>query len=382
MTSVPPFRTMELLGRIEARRRRGEPVYRFDLGEPRIPTSARVREKAASVIASQPQSYTESRGRLELRQAISKWYADEYGATVDANRIVVTTGASAALMLAVLSSSMPDDVIAVPRPGYPAYRNIVHALGRVAAEAACGPEEGFRLSPSSLKQLYCAPSAVIMASPANPTGTVLTPSEIAGLLEYCAHIGARPICDEIYQGLCYDQGPVTAAEDERAFVVNSFSKFWRMTGWRIGWLVCPPDLVQNVDALAQHFFLCPPATGQAAALAALSEADDCRSALPAYKANRDSIIATLKRCGVTSIAPAEGAIYVYACLSHYTDNTLALAHRLLEETGVAIAPGEDFDPVDGAKWVRLSTTAPLDETLAGLSRLEDWLLSNARRADV
>lgn len=373
MIDISPFRTMELLGHIEARRRRGAPVYRFDLGEPRIPTSARVREHVASVIAHHTQSYTESRGRLELRQAISKWYEDEYGASVDAARIVVTTGASAALMLAVLAGSMPDDIIAVPRPGYPAYRNIVNALGRVAADVSCGLDEGFRLSPASVNQLYCAPSALILASPANPTGTVLTRAEVAGLLEYCAQIGARPICDEIYQGLCYDQAPVTAAEDERAFVVNSFSKFWRMTGWRIGWLICPPDLVHRVDALAQHFFLCPPATGQAAALVALQEADDCRSALPHYKANRDRIITALKRCGVTSFAPAEGAIYVYACLSDYTDNTLALAHRLLEETGVAIAPGEDFDPLNGATWVRLSTTAPQEETLEGLQRLEDWL---------
>lgn len=381
MVPIAPFRTMELLSTLEERRAAGRPIYRFDLGEPQFPICDRVREGVSRAILGQKQSYTESRGRLDLRQAISNWYETEYGVRVDHSRIVITTGASATLTLAVLSAFDRDANIAIPRPAYPAYRNIVRALERHPVEISCGQTEHFHLTPSSLELADCRLDGLIFASPANPTGAVLSPEQTDALLTYCAARDTRVISDEIYQGIAFDQKPITAAADERVFVVNSFSKFWRLTGWRIGWLVCPPDLTARVDALSQHMYLCPPAPSQVAALLALNEPDDCRAALPTYVANRDSILAMLNRVGITTIAPAAGAFYVFADFRRYTDDSAAFAKRLLEETGVALAPGEDFDPREGKTWIRFATTADPKVTAEGLGRLEDALLAMRRTAD-
>jgi len=378
MIEIPPFRTMELLVVIEARRRAGAPVFRFDVGEPQHPASARVRERAAAAIREQQQSYTESRGRLELRNAIARWYETEYGARVDPQRIVVTAGASAALTLAVLAGFPQGARIAMPRPGYPAYRNITLGLGRIPLELDCGAATDFKLNAAQLAALDPRPDGVLFASPANPTGSVLTKAELDDLLACAGDIGARVISDEIYQSMAFDMAPITAAEDERAFVVNSFSKFWRMTGWRIGWLVCPPDLVARVDAIAQHFYLCPSGPGQIAALAALDEADDCRAALSAYKRNCGKIVAALRGLGIATIAPSQGAFYVYADFSAYTDDSMSFAKRVLEETGIALAPGVDFDPIDGHKWIRFAGTATDASVDEGLARLTQWLRAKAR----
>lgn len=375
---ITPFRTMELLGAIEARRRDGAPVFRFDLGEPQAPVCERVRQAASRAVLTERQGYTESRGRPALRAALSDWYRREYEVEVDPERIVITMGASAALTLAILAGTARDSVIAMPRPAYPAYRNVVRALGRAPAELDCAVEDHFRFSAAHLDRLVRAPEGVIFSSPANPTGVTLTQAEIDALLARGRELGARMICDEIYQGMAFDQSPVTAASDERAFVVNSFSKLWRMTGWRIGWLVCPPELTARVDALAQHLFLCAPALAQSAALSALEEADDCRAALPVYRQNRDQVLAMLKRVGVRSIAPSQGAFYVYADMGPYTDDTLVFARKLLTEVGVSIAPGVDFDPVGGGRWVRFSTVAAPDVVSEGLSRMEAWLLKMRR----
>ena len=373
MTPLTPFRTMELLPQIEARRRQGERVFRFDLGEPQGFAHSSVRSGVAQAVLEGRQGYTESCGRPELRRAISHWYWDEYATSIDPKRIIVTTGASAALTLALLAATRALDVVAAPRPAYPAYRNMVRALGRNIEEVRCGAAEGFRLTPDLIGSASRPANALIFASPANPTGAMLSQEEIKQLLAYCDAAGAVAISDEIYQGISFGRPPVTAAADERAFVINSFSKFWRLTGWRVGWLVCPTDHLAHVEALAQHFYLSPPAPSQTAALLALDQAEDCRAALGVYEHNRNAVVATLKRAGIRHIAPSEGAFYVFADFRQYTDDGLSLARRLLAETGVAVAPGEDFDPYDGRTWLRFATTADPAAVEEGLARLEQWL---------
>ena len=269
-----------------------------------------------------------------------------------ADQVVVTTGSSGGFLLAFLAAFDPGDRVAMARPGYPCYRNILSALGCEVVELPCGPQTRYQPTVAMLEQLDEPVRGLVLASPANPTGTVIDAAELAALAGYCERTGVQLVSDEIYHGISFPGAPATAsawATSREAIVVNSFSKYFSMTGWRLGWLLVPPRLLRAVDCLAGNFTVCPPALPQLAALGAFTpesyaEAD---AHVTRYGVNRDLLLDGLTRLGITRLAPPDGAFYVYADVSHIAADSMDLTYRLLADIGLAVAPGIDFDPVDG-----------------------------------
>ena len=322
-------------------------------------------------------------GIPELRAAVAAHYERTYGLEVAAEQVVVTTGSSGGFLLAFLAAFDAGDRVAMARPGYPCYRNILSALGCEVVELPCGPQTRYQPTVAMLEALDEPVRGLVLASPANPTGTVVDAGELAAIARYCERTGIQLISDEIYHGISYAGAPATSCAwttSREAIVVNSFSKYFSMTGWRLGWLLVPERLRRAVDRLTGNFTICPPALAQHAAVAAFTpegyaEAD---GHVARYAANRALLLDGLGRLGIDRLAPADGAFYVYADVSHLADGTMAagsmaLCHRLLAETGVALAPGIDFDPAGGHRWVRFSFAGAADEMTGALGRLERWL---------
>jgi aspartate/methionine/tyrosine aminotransferase len=291
--------------------------------------------------------------------------------------VIMTTGSSGGFLLAFLAAFDPGDRVAMASPGYPCYRNILTALGCEVVELPCGPETRHQPTVAMLEELGGV-DGLIVASPANPTGTVLPPDELAALASYCEGAGIQLVSDEIYHGISYVGAPATSsawATSREAIVVNSFSKYFSMTGWRLGWLLVPERLRRAVDRLTGNFTICPPALAQHAAVAAFTpegyaEAD---GHVARYAGNRALLLDGLGRLGIDRLAPADGAFYVYADVAHLTDDSMTWTYRLLAETGVALAPGVDFDPANGHRWVRFSFAGAGDDVRGALDRLANWL---------
>jgi aspartate/methionine/tyrosine aminotransferase len=344
-----------------------------------------VREAAVAALADQVLGYTVALGVPELRAAIAGHYARAYGLDVDPGQVVVTTGSSGGFLLAFLAAFDAGDRVALARPGYPCYRNILTALGCEVVELPCGPQTRYQPTVAMLEELDDPVRGLVVASPANPTGTVLDPAELAALAEHCERTGIQLISDEIYHGICYPGAPATSSAwstSREAIVVNSFSKYFSMTGWRLGWLLMPPRLLRAADCLAGNFTVCPPALPQQAALAAFTgesyaEAD---GHVTRYAVNRRLLLDGLPRLGIGTLAPADGAFYVYADVSHLTRDSMDLTYRLLADTGLAVAPGADFDPVTGARWIRLSFAGATADVEEALHRLAGWLDGRDRSA--
>jgi aspartate/methionine/tyrosine aminotransferase len=337
-----------------------------------------VRAAALAALDSGPLGYTVALGIPELRTAIADSYRSAHGLDVDADDVVVTTGSSGGFLLAFLACFDAGDRVAVTSPGYPCYRNILTALGCEVVELPCGPDTRFQPTADMLAAVHPPLDGVIVASPANPTGTVIAPSELAAIATWCAETGVRLISDEVYHGLVYPGAPQTScawSTSRDAVVVNSFSKYFAMTGWRLGWMVVPKSLQRAVDRLTGNFTICPPVLSQRAAVAAFSpeavtEAD---SHLQHYGRNRERLLNGLRGIGIDKLAPTDGAFYVYADVSHLTDDSLSFCAKLLAETGVAIAPGIDFDPVRGGSYVRLSFAGPTADVDEAVARIGAWV---------
>lgn len=382
---VPPFAVMEILGEVEQRRARGETVRSLCAGEPDGGAPTDVRERAAALLSSGASlGYTAALGMPELRATIAAHYERSYGVQVDPDAVAITTGSSGAFVLAFLAALDAGDRVAIARPGYPAYRNILAALGAEVIELACGPEVRHQPTPELLDAAIAEHgplTALVVASPANPTGTVIPESAFAELAAWCRARGVRLISDEIYHGLLHGEATASCAwqHDRSAIVISSFSKFWGMTGWRLGWALLPPELVGPVDALAGNLALCPPALSQQAALAAFTERSYAEATAAARRCteHRDLVLERLPGLGLLAPAPADGAFYVYAEASELLARTgapdsVVLCQRILQEAGVALTPGTDFDAVDGGRWVRLSYAAARPELEAALDQLEAW----------
>lgn len=383
---VPPFAVMEILAEVEERRARGEIVRSLCAGEPDGGAPTDVRERAAALLASGERlGYTAALGMTELRATIAAHYERSYGVAVDPGAVAVTTGSSGAFVLAFLAALDPGDRVAIARPGYPAYRNILASLGAEVVEIACGPEVRHQPTPALLDASIAEHgplTALVVASPANPTGTVIPDAEFAELAAWCRERGVRLVSDEIYHGLLHGEATASCAweHDPSAIVVSSFSKFWGMTGWRLGWALLPPELVAPVDALAGNLALCPPALAQHAALAAFTERSyaEARAAAERMTVHRDLVMARLPELGLVAPAPADGAFYVYADASALLEraglaDSVELCRALLADAGVALTPGTDFDAVDGGRCVRLSYAAARDELEAGLDAVASWV---------
>ena len=373
---VPPFYAGKI-GRAAAElARAGRSVIPMHFGQPTAGTPPSALAAARRVLAEDPTGYFESR---ELIERIARHYRERYGLELEPGRILLTAGASAALVAVFAALFEAGDRIGVCRPGYPAYRNALRALGREAVELDCGPEVDFRLGPAALERAGRL-HGLVLASPANPTGAMLDRARLAALIADCRARGVRLISDEIYHGISYGARAVSALElDPEAIVINSFSKLFRMPGWRLGWLVAPKALAARLSAYVVNFFLTPPTLSQHAALAAFDDAAELERSVASYAVNRERLLAGLTAAGLERITPPEGAFYLYADVGHLTDDSLAFCRRLLEDTGVALAPGIDFDPVHGQRFIRLSfavTTAQVEEAIA---RLGPWLAAQPRR---
>ena len=306
-------------------------------------------------------------------EAIAADYRERYGVAVDPAEIFVTTGSSAAFQLAFLAAFEPGDRVALAAPGYPAYRNILSALGLETVLIEVGENAHYQPNPELLADIPDL-AGLIVASPANPTGTMIAPAELRRLCNYCRERGIRLVSDEIYHGITYEGDAATArAFGREAIIVNSFSKYYSMTGWRLGWMLVPPDLARSIECLAQNFYISPPTLSQLSAVAAF----DCHAELDLhvarYRANRDRLIATLKKAGLTRFAPAEGAFYLYVDVSALTADSEDFCRRMLAEIGVAATPGADFDPIHGNAWLRFSFAGSSEDVAEAAARLGGWL---------
>ncbi|MCK9543038.1 MAG: aminotransferase class I/II-fold pyridoxal phosphate-dependent enzyme [Novosphingobium sp.] len=355
----------------------GVDVIHMEFGQPSTGAPAAAVAAAHDVLDRDPMGYWES---VPLKDRIARHYAEAYGVTLDREQIVLTCGASPAFLLALSCLFAPGACVALARPGYVAYRNTLKALYLDPVELACGEAERFQVSARALAALDPAPEGLILASPANPTGTVIPPGELAEIARLCDERGIRVISDEIYHGLTYDApaGSMLAHLPD-ALVVNSFSKYFSMAGWRLGWLVVPPELIPAARARMGNLFLTPPSLAQHAGLAAF----DCRAELDGhmrtYARNRDLLLAALPRMGLRRIAPPDGAFYIYADVGHLTDDSLAFCEKLLRETGVATAPGIDFDPVEGNRFIRFSFAVSTALTEEAIRRMLPWFAAQPPR---
>ena len=375
---IPPFYVMDVwLAAAERQRTHGD-LVNLSAGQPSAGAPGPVVAAATRALATNKLGYTVALGIPELREAIADSYSSRYGLAVGCDDVVLTTGSSGGFLLAFLACFDVGDRVAIASPGYPCYRNILAALGCEVVEIECGPQTRFQPTVQMLAELDPPVRGVVVASPANPTGTVIPPAELAAIARWCDANEVRLISDEIYHGLVYPGAPQTSCAwktSRNAIVVNSFSKYFAMTGWRLGWLLVPTELRRAVDCLTGNFSICPPVLPQHAAIAAftpesVAEAD---GHLLQYAANRETLLSGLHQVGLTRLAPADGAFYVYADVSDFTDDSLAFSERLLAETGVAIAPGVDFDTANGGSFVRLSFAGPTADIDAALSRLGPWL---------
>ena len=373
---IDPFRAIGLSRLAHTLKAEGRSIIHMEFGQPSTGAPPAAIAEAHRVLDTDAMGYWES---TPLRERIARLYDERYGATVHPDNILITNGASPALVLALNAAFAPGDRIALARPGYVAYRNTLKALHMVPVEIDCGPEARFQLTAGAVAALEPAPKGLIVASPANPTGTIIAADELAAIAAVCAERGIRIISDEIYHGLSY-VGPTPSilsfAPD--AFVINSFSKYWSMAGWRLGWLVAPDDMVAACRARIGNLFLTAPSLAQHAGLAAMDETEVLEGHVAAYARNRERMLAALPALGLRSIAPPDGAFYIWADIGHLTDDSLAFCEQLLRDTGVATAPGVDFDPVHGHRFMRFSFAVSTGEIEEALRRMEPWFA--AKRA--
>ncbi len=379
--AVAPFHVMDVWAAAAERARTHGDLINLSAGQPSTPAPEPVRAAAVAALNEQVLGYTVAPGIAELREAVAGHYRRTRDLEVDPGDVVLTTGSSGGFLLAFLAAFDAGDRVAMARPGYPCYRNILAALGCEVVELPCGPATRFQPTVEMLEALDEPVKGLIVASPANPTGTVLDPAELAALASYCEERGIQLVSDEIYHGITFPGSPATSSAWEtsrEAVLVNSFSKYFSMTGWRLGWLVCPPRLRRTVEGLAGNFTVCPPALPQHAALAAFDEASyaEADSHVVRYGRNRDLLLDGLRGLGITRLAPADGAFYVYADIAHLLragEDSMGLTYRLLAETGIAVAPGQDFDPVDGGAYIRFSGAGTPEGITEALERLRAWV---------
>jgi aspartate/methionine/tyrosine aminotransferase len=370
---VPPFIAMDVLRAANERAAAGEDVLHLEVGQPSTTAPAAVLAAARSALGAETLGYTDALGLPALRETIAAHYRDTYGVAVEPARVVVTTGSSGAFLLGFLAAFDPGDRVGMAAPGYPAYRNILTALDLVPVELPAGPGERYQMTLDLLRSHAGHLDGLIVASPANPTGTMIAPDELAALARYCRDMGIRFVSDEIYHGIVYGAPAATAlATSAEAIVVNSFSKYFSMTGWRLGWMVVPPDMLRAVECLAQNLYISPPALSQHAALAAFG----CRAELDAnvarYAANRALLLEELPKAGFTRFAPADGAFYLYADVAHLTNDSPEFCRRMLREIGVACTPGIDFDPARGHASLRISFAGSTEAMAEATRRLKSW----------
>lgn len=374
MQNISPFQVMELMARAKQLEQEGRDIVHMEVGEPDFPTPAPVIAAAQELLATGKVFYTAALGQPELREAISRFYRERYGSHVPAERIVITTGASAALLLALGVLVDRDEEWLLPDPGYPCNANFVHLLeGRVRRIATCA-EHGYQPTAAEVASAWGEKTrGLLIASPANPTGTLIGESQLAQLHAVVREKGGALLVDEIYHGLTYGGDAISATElGDDIFVINSFSKYFGMTGWRLGWLVVPPDYLREVEKLAQNLYISPPTLSQHAALASFTPQNIAilEQRRREFSQRRDVLQAGLSALGFRIAAKPEGAFYLYADIGVLGDDSHTLALALLEDAGVACTPGLDFGHQDARRHMRFAYTTGIERLQEGLQRMK------------
>ncbi|WP_433625126.1 pyridoxal phosphate-dependent aminotransferase [Nocardia sp. CA-120079] len=379
-STIPPFYVMDVWKAAAERARTHGDVLVLAAGQPSTPAPAPVLRATKTAIDSELLGYTETFGILPLREAIAEHHRDTYGYAVEPDDVVVTTGSSGAFTLIFLAAFDAGDTVVVARPGYPAYRNSLTALGCRVIELDCGAETRFQPTVAMLEALPEPPAGLIVASPANPTGTMIDPDELAALARWCDAHDTLLISDEIYHGITYQgrSGGRTSSAWEtsrESVVIGSVSKYFSMTGWRLGWMLAPSGLRPALQRLASNMTVCPPAVSQFAALHAFgAEAkEELDGHVRRYAVNRQLLLEGLPKLGITELAPADGAFYAYADIGHLTDDSRKWCAEVLDHTGVALTPGIDFDTAAGHRTVRFSFAGATADIEAALVRLGHYL---------
>ncbi|NEX45097.1 pyridoxal phosphate-dependent aminotransferase [Pseudotabrizicola algicola] len=371
---VDPFIVMDVMEDARRLEAAGRHIIHMEVGQPGTPAPEAARAALARSMAAGSLGYTVALGLPELRAGIADLYRRWYGVELDPARVVVTSGSSAAFLLAFTALFEAGDRVGLGEPGYPSYRQILRALSLQPVGIPTRAENRLQPVPEDLAGVEMA--GLIVASPGNPTGTMLDHAALEGLIGHCAGRGISFVSDEIYHGLHYDGRAVSALEiTDEAYVINSFSKYFSMTGWRVGWMVVPEAHVRKVERLAQNMFICPPHASQIVALAALDCVDELEANRATYAANRALMLEGLPRAGFARIAPPDGAFYVYADVSDLTTDSLGFAREILHEAGVAVTPGLDFDPVRGRQTLRFSYARGTADIVEGLARLQAFMAS-------
>ncbi|MBR0828620.1 pyridoxal phosphate-dependent aminotransferase [Bradyrhizobium manausense] len=375
-SAVEPFRAIDVMTTAFALEREGRRIVHMAVGEPGAPAPKLVRDTAAATLASGRIGYTEALGIPALRRRIAAYYGASHGLDISPERIVVTTGSSAAFNLAFLTLFDVGDCVCLPTPGYPAYRNILRTLGLEVVEIPTTEETRWTVTPEMLAAAHARKrlKGLILASPNNPNGTMIAPHDLGAIVSACRELGIRLIMDEIYHGLVYGFPTQSAlAFSDDAIVINSFSKYYCMTGWRIGWMVVPTEIVRTVECLHQNLALSVNALSQQAAVAAFDATEELEAVKAGYAANRAFLLEKLPEIGLDDLHPSDGAFYVYANVRRFTNDSVDFARRLLVEAGVSVAPGIDFDTSRGANHIRFSFAGKPTDMAEGVERIAEWL---------
>ncbi len=370
--AVDPFIVMDVMEAARAAEAAGRHIIHMEVGQPGTPAPQGARDALVQAMQTDALGYTVALGLPALRARIARLYGEWYGVDLDPARVVVTSGSSGAFILAFTALFDSGDKVGIGAPGYPSYRQILRALGLQPVDLPTSAANRFQPVAADFAGLDLA--GLMVASPANPTGTMLDRDALAALIHAAQGAGAAFISDEIYHGIEYEAKAVTALEiSDDVYVINSFSKYFSMTGWRVGWMVVPPDHVRIIERIAQNMFICPPHASQIAALAAMDCEAELQANMDVYRENRRLMLEGLPRAGFDRIAPPDGAFYVYADVSDLTDDSRAFAAEILDKAGVAVTPGLDFDPVRGGGTLRFSYARATADIVEGLARLQRFM---------
>lgn len=369
---INPFIVMDVMRSANKLEELGEDVIHLEVGQPSTPAPLRVIEAAQEALNKEVLGYTDSLGLPFLRERIAEYYSTFYGVSLNPSRVVVTTGSSGGFLLAFLSAFEPGDRVALVAPGYPAYRNILTALGVEPVIIETTAADKFQPTIELLKNSGKL-DGLILASPSNPTGTMISREEMKQLVNWCSIAGVRLISDEIYHGITYGTKSETVADlDENAIIINSFSKYFSMTGWRLGWIIVPDELMRSIECLCQNIFISPPTLSQHAGVEAFNSSEELLANIKRYTKNREILLKYLPSAGFSDIAPADGAFYLYANIESISDNSEEFCRRMLSEALVATTPGVDFDPFNGTRYIRFSFSGSESDMITACERLTNW----------
>lgn len=373
---ITSFLAMDVYAEAQKLAAEGHDIIHMEVGQPGTPPPRAVVEKAMQTLGDDRIAYTNAIGRDDLRARIAQHYQDQYGVSVDPERVVITTGSSAGFVISFLALFEAGDNVALTQPGYPAYPNILRALGFTPSFLPIGFENDFKPEPKALTDHLQenGSKGFLLASPSNPTGTMVVGDDLRDVVKATEEAGAAFLSDEIYHGLTFGQGADTALRySDDAIIINSFSKYYAMTGWRIGWLVLPPQHVRMAERLSQNLYVAPPTLSQIAAMSAFEATEELEANRAVYEHNRNRLLEALPKIGFDKIAPCDGSFYIYIDVSDRTDDSAAFCSAMLREAHVGATPGADFDPERGHHFIRLSFAESTDKIEEGITRLSNWL---------